>query len=251
MRILLTNDDGIKSEGLIALENIARSISNDIWICAPEMDQSCLSNSLTISKSLACRKISNQRFAVRGTPVDCVIVALQKMGDKRPDLILSGVNIGTNTSNHVAYSGTLAAAFEGSLQGIRSFALSQAYTNENMIPWEVAKTHAPNILHQLLKFNNIPNSTLFNINFPHCSPKDVEKIVITKQEHPCFSLDAQQISENHNITNYSLEFRDHPRDLCEDSDAFAIKHNMISVTPIKTDLTDYNSQQHMAISLEK
>ncbi|MEG8098675.1 5'/3'-nucleotidase SurE [Candidatus Liberibacter brunswickensis] len=250
MRILLTNDDGIKSEGLIVLENIARSISDDIWICAPEMDQSCLANSLTMSRSIACRKISNQRFAVHGTPVDCVIVALQKMNNKKPDLILSGVNIGTNTSNHVAYSGTLAAAFEGSLQGIRSFALSQAYTYENMIPWEVSKIYAPNIIRQLLN-TKVSNTTVFNINFPRCSPKEVEKTLVTSQEKPCFVIDAKQVSKDGNITNYCLEFREHTKDLCKKSDAFAIEHNMISVTPIKTDLTDYSSQDLMSLSLEK
>ncbi|XCE14378.1 5'/3'-nucleotidase SurE [Candidatus Liberibacter asiaticus] len=249
MRILLTNDDGIKSKGLITLENIARSISDDIWICAPEMDQSCLANSLTMSRNIACRTISKKRFAVHGTPVDCVVIALQKMSDKKPDLILSGVNVGTNTSNHVAYSGTLAAAFEGSLQGIRSFALSQAYTYENMIPWEVSETHAPRVLRQLLK-TQIPNTTLCNINFPRCSPEEVQKTVVTAQGKPCFSIDAKQISTNDNMSHYCLTFGDHLKNLCEISDAFAIQHNMISVTPITTDLTDYNSQQYISLSLE-
>ncbi|RPD37485.1 5'/3'-nucleotidase SurE [Candidatus Liberibacter solanacearum] len=249
MRILLTNDDGIQSKGLIALEDIARSISNDIWICAPEMDQSCLANSLTVSRSLACRTISEKRFAIHGTPVDCVVVALQKIPGKKPDLILSGVNVGTNTSNHVAYSGTLAAAFEGSLQGIRSFALSQAYTYENMIPWGVAQIHAPKILQQLLT-TNIPNSTLFNINFPRCSPQNVRGAVVTAQGKPYFSIDAKQISEDGNLSHYSLDFRDRLETMCEKSDVFAIQNDMISVTPIKTDLTDYDSQKCISLSFE-
>ncbi|WP_245280411.1 5'/3'-nucleotidase SurE [Candidatus Liberibacter solanacearum] len=158
-------------------------------------------------------------------------------------------NLQTNTSNHVAYSGTLAAAFEGSLQGIRSFALSQAYTYENMIPWGVAKTHAPKILQQLLK-TNIPNSTLFNINFPRCSPQNVRGAVITAQGKPYFSIDAKQISEDGNLSHYSLDFRDRLETMCEKSDVFAIQNDMISVTPIKTDLTDYDSQKCISLAFE-
>ncbi|MBY7649234.1 MAG: 5'/3'-nucleotidase SurE [Candidatus Liberibacter europaeus] len=248
MRILLTNDDGIKSEGLKSLEEIARSISDDIWICAPEMDQSCLSNSLTMAKSLSCRKISEKRFAVNGTPVDCVVIALHQLSDKKPDLILSGVNVGTNTANHIAYSGTVAAAFEGSLRGIRSFALSQAYNYEHMIPWEVSKKHAPNILGQLIKLD-IPATILFNINFPSCLPENVEIVKLTNQGNPCFSIDAKLISGDSNLSKYSLEFNEHLESLCENSDAFAIKNNMISVTPIKINLTDYDAKKHISLSI--
>ncbi|AHA27681.1 5'/3'-nucleotidase SurE [Candidatus Liberibacter americanus] len=249
MRILLTNDDGIRSEGLVALEKIARSISDDIWICAPEMDQSCLSNSLTMYKSLSCRMVRDRCFAVRGTPVDCVIIALHQLSDKKPDLILSGVNIGTNTANHIAYSGTLAAAFEGSLQGISSLALSQAYVDEKMIPWEVSKKFAPNIIDQLLKLN-VPKTTLFNINFPSCKPEKVVKAIMTEQGNPCFSIDAKKVPKDSDLAHYKLEFNDHLENLCNKSDAFAIKNNMISITPIKTNITDYDSKNNIDIPIK-
>ncbi|MBL0848572.1 MAG: 5'/3'-nucleotidase SurE [Candidatus Liberibacter ctenarytainae] len=250
MRILLTNDDGIKSEGLVALEYIARTLSDDIWVFAPETDQSCLANSLTMSKELSCRTISEKHFAVSGTPVDCVVVALHKLSDKKPDLILSGVNIGTNTANHVAYSGTMAAAFEGGLQGIRSCALSQSYKSEANIPWEISKTYAPSIIRQLLDIN-VPNTTIFNINFPSCSLEDTPEIMITEQGKPCFSISAKQISKDDHLSRHHLEFCDHLEDLSKGSDVFAVQNNMISVTPIKTDLTDYDSKQKMTLSIRR
>lgn len=113
----------------------------------------------------------------------------------------------------------------------------------------MAKTHAPKILQQLLK-TNIPNSTLFNINFPRCSPQNVRGAVITAQGKPYFSIDAKQISEDGNLSHYSLDFRDRLETMCEKSDVFAIQNDMISVTPIKTDLTDYDSQKCISLAFE-
>lgn len=127
MRILLTNDDGIHAEGLSVLERIARTISDDVWVVAPEVDQSGLAHSLTLSEPLRLRPVSERRFALRGTPTDCVIMAVKKILDRKPDLVLSGVNVGANLADDVTYSGTVAGAIEGTLQGIRSIALSQAY----------------------------------------------------------------------------------------------------------------------------
>src|SRR5262249_48222415 len=127
MRILLTNDDGIHAEGLAALERIARSLSDDVWIVAPETDQSGLAHSLSLSEPLRLRQIGEKRFALRGTPTDCVIMALRQVLRGKPDLILSGVNSGSNVADDVTYSGTIAGAIEGTMQGVRSFALSQAY----------------------------------------------------------------------------------------------------------------------------
>ncbi|MBA5723809.1 5'/3'-nucleotidase SurE [Candidatus Liberibacter sp.] len=249
MRILLTNDDGIKSEGLLVLEDIAKNFSDDIWVVSPETDQSCLANSLTISRSLSLREVSDKHFALNGTPSDCVIVALHKLCDKKPDLVLSGVNIGTNTANHLVYSGTLAAAFEGNLQGIRSFALSQAYINQHAIPWDVAKTHAPNVLRKLINAN-ISDATLFNINFPCCTPKNVKGIAVTSQEKPCFKIEIKEVSTDPFLTQYCMDFRDVSEKLCKKSDVFAIKNDMISVTPVKTNFTDHDYKEHVSLLLK-
>ena len=128
MRILLTNDDGIDSPGLHALRQIAAELSHDVWVVAPETNQSGASHSLTLHEPLRLRQIDERAFAVRGTPTDSVIMGVRHiLKDKAPDLVLSGVNSGANMAEDVTYSGTIAGAFEGTILGIRSIALSQAY----------------------------------------------------------------------------------------------------------------------------
>src|SRR5208282_3511404 len=142
MRVLITNDDGIHAPGLKAAENIARALSDDVWVVAPESEQSGASHSLTLTFPLRLREIEEKRFAVSGTPTDCVLMAVaEMMKDARPDLILSGVNRGSNMADDVTYSGTIAGAMEGCSIGIPSIALSQAYGFEqrNDVPWNCAE----------------------------------------------------------------------------------------------------------------
>src|ERR1700678_3778129 len=130
MRIMLTNDDGIHAEGLDVCEKIAREISDDVWVIAPEYDQSGVAHSLTLNDPLRLRQVSERRYAVRGTPTDCIIMgARHVLKGKGPDLVLSGVNRGRNAGEDVIYSGTVAGAVEGTVIGIPSLALSQAYAS--------------------------------------------------------------------------------------------------------------------------
>ena len=128
MRILITNDDGIHAPGLDVCEEIARALSDDVWIVAPETDQSGVSHSLSLNDPLRLREVAPKHFAVKGTPTDCVIMGVRHiMEDNPPDLVLSGVNRGQNVAEDVTYSGTIAGAMEGTTLGVPSFALSQAY----------------------------------------------------------------------------------------------------------------------------
>src|SRR5918911_804563 len=128
MRILVTNDDGINAPGLRVLQDLARQLSEDVWVVAPETNQSGASHSLTLHEPLRCRQIDERAFAVRGTPTDCVIMAVRHvLLEHGPDLVLSGVNLGGNLAEDINYSGTIAGAFEGTQLGIRSIALSQCY----------------------------------------------------------------------------------------------------------------------------
>ena len=132
MRILVTNDDGIHAEGLDVCEKIARELSDDVWVIAPEYDQSGVSHSLSLNDPLRLRQVAERRFAVRGTPTDCVIMGARHVIDgEGPDLILSGVNRGRNAGDDVIYSGTVAGAVEGTVIGIPSLALSQAYAGRS------------------------------------------------------------------------------------------------------------------------
>ena len=145
-RILLSNDDGINAPGLKCLERIAKQLTDDIWIVAPETEQSGASHSLTLHHPLRLRKISGRKYAVAGTPTDCVVLAIAEiMKDGLPDLLLSGVNRGANIADDVTYSGTIAAAMEGTVLGVPSIALSQTwgFSDSPVIKWATAERHAP------------------------------------------------------------------------------------------------------------
>src|SRR5215207_1245357 len=146
MRILLTNDDGIHAEGLASLERVARILSDDVWVVAPETDQSGYAHSLSLSEPLRLRKLGEKHFAVRGTPTDCVIMGVRRLLPGRPDLVLSGINSGSNIADDITYSGTVAGAMEGALLGIQSVALSQAYNVEDrqrIVPYATSEALAP------------------------------------------------------------------------------------------------------------
>ncbi len=250
MRILLTNDDGIHAEGLAVLERIARSLSDDVWIVAPETDQSGLAHSLTLSEPLRLRKISDKHFALRGTPTDCVIMGIREVMDSKPDLILSGVNAGSNLADDVTYSGTVAGAIEGTLQGVRSMALSQAYRLEGgrVVPWEVVEAYAPKLLRQMLDVE-LPDGTFLNLNFPNCRPDEVQGIAVTAQGRTDFALGVEERADGRGFPYYWLRFNERVGRFREGTDINALQNGKISVTPLKLDLTDYAVQDRLAQAL--
>src|SRR5579872_1719993 len=172
MRILITNDDGIHAPGLNACETIARALTDDVWIVAPETDQSGVSHSLSLNDPLRLREVGERHFAVRGTPTDCVIMGARHiLGAKLPDVVLSGVNKGRNVAEDVVYSGTIAGALEGTILGIPSFALSQEFSIETRDRplWDTALQFGPSILRKVIDAG-VPKDTVINVNFPACTP---------------------------------------------------------------------------------
>lgn len=251
MRILLTNDDGIHAEGLAVLERIARTLSDDVWVVAPETDQSGLAHSLTLSEPLRLREAGDKRFALRGTPTDCVIMAVREVLPGKPDLILSGVNSGANMADDVTYSGTIAGAIEGTLQGVRSFALSQAYRFEDgvrNVPWEVVEAYAPKLLTQLIDLE-LPDGTFLNLNFPRCRPDEVQGVSVTAQGKLDFGLSVDKRADGRGFPYYWLRFGERVGNFREGTDIHAVSNNRISVTPLKLDLTDYAVQDRVARAL--
>src|SRR5262250_2840273 len=183
MRILITNDDGIHSEGLDVCAEIGRALSGDVWVIAPEFDQSGVSHSLSLNDPLRLREIGQRRFAVKGTPTDCVIMgARYVIPDGKPDLVLSGVNRGRNAAEDVTYSGTVAGAIEGTVLGIPSFALSQAYAAATRKDphWATALKYAPDLIRRVLA-DGMPRDVFVNINFPDCPPEAVKGVAVTSQ----------------------------------------------------------------------
>ena len=184
MRILLTNDDGYHAPGLKILEDIAAQLSDDVWVVAPSEEQSGAGHSLTLTRPIRVRQHGDKRFAVAGTPTDAVMMALARiLQDKKPDLILSGVNRGANLAEDVTYSGTVSAAMEGALAGVRSIALSQAYRREgagDTVPFEAAAAWGERVLRPLLDAPLEPR-TLVNINFPPVAADAVKGVRIVQQ----------------------------------------------------------------------
>src|ERR1700687_1108324 len=183
MRILCTNDDGIHAPGLKIVEEIARAMSDDVWIVSPELDQSGVSHSLSLNDPLRLREVGPRHFAVRGTPTDCVIMGARHiLGETMPDLVLSGVNKGRNVAEDVVYSGTIAGALEGTILGLPSFALSQEFSMESRERplWDTALRFGPEILHRVIDAG-VPKNTVINVNFPACARDEVAGVRVTRQ----------------------------------------------------------------------
>ncbi len=254
MRILLTNDDGIHAPGLSVLEEIAHALSEDVWVVAPEFDQSGVSHSLSLNDPLRLREIGPRHYAVKGTPTDCVIMgARYVVAEPRPDLLLSGVNRGQNVAEDVTYSGTIAGAMEGTILGIPSMALSQVYgpaTRESP-HWDTAIHHAPDLIRRVLAAG-MPRDVLVNINFPDCAPDEVRGIAITmqgKRDQELLRVDARR--DGRGNPYYWLAFaRRERRDLGTGTDLAAIAENRIAVTPLRLNLTDEPFMTKLAEELE-
>jgi len=242
-RILCTNDDGIHAPGLKVVEEIARALSDDVWIVAPELDQSGVSHSLSLNDPLRLREVTPRHFAVRGTPTDCVIMGARHiLGDKLPDVVLSGVNRGRNVAEDVVYSGTIAGALEGTILGFPSFALSQEFSIETRDKplWETALKFAPDILRKVMK-EGVPRNTVININFPSCAPEEVRGVRVTRQgKRNLGFLKVDQRRDGRGNPYFWLGFEraammETP---AEGTDLAALAARYVSVTPLRLDRTD-------------
>jgi 5'/3'-nucleotidase len=240
MRILITNDDGIEAPGLDALQSIASELSDDVWIVAPETDQSGAAHSLTLHEPLRLRKLGERSYAVKGTPTDCVIMCVRHiLHDQKPDLVLSGVNAGSNIADDVTYSGTIAGAIEGTLLGIPSVALSLAvdYDRRGEIRWQTAMAHGPKLIRRLIEIG-WPADVLMNVNFPDREPGDVAGIEVTVQGKR--NQDYLRIVDRTDARGkpyYWLGFNRQLSEPAEGSDWWALREGLISVTPLHLDLT--------------
>ena len=240
MRILLTNDDGIHAPGLDVLERIARQFSDDIWIVAPAEEQSGAGHSLTLSRPVRLRQFDERRFAVSGTPTDAVMMALRTVMADKPDLILSGVNRGANLGDDVTYSGTVSAAIEGTLAGIRSIALSQVYEKEGMgdtVPFAAAEAWAARVIQPLLDAPFAPR-TLVNVNFPARPAADVQGIRVVRQgfhDYARGSVVEGTDPRGYRYFWFGLHGIEHTPGHATDLEA--IQDGYVSVTPLQLDLT--------------
>ncbi|HUZ12504.1 MAG TPA: 5'/3'-nucleotidase SurE [Caulobacteraceae bacterium] len=241
MRVLLTNDDGIQAEGLAALERIAGRLSDDVWIAAPEHEQSGASRALTLSQPLRVRRLDARRFAISGTPTDCVMLALEELlKDNRPDLVLSGVNRGHNTAEDVTMSGTVAGAIQGMALGVPAMALSQAlavFHDDEVAHYATAEAFAPAIIDTLLAAG-WPRDVIININFPNRPPDAVDAVEVTRQGfRDIHNMKAERRTDLRGRDYYWMGFSQRRPDVAQGTDLAAVLAGRISVTPLHIDLT--------------
>jgi len=180
-RILLSNDDGVEAPGLRLLERVVGRLCDDVWVVAPESEQSASGHSLTLRRPLRIRRLAERRFAVDGTPTDAVLLAVKEvMKDARPDLVISGINRGGNMGEDVTYSGTVAAAMEATLLDIPAIAMSQNLTPGQEPKWETAERFAPEVIGRLAAAA-WPRTVFVNVNFPDVDPDRVTGIRVARQ----------------------------------------------------------------------
>jgi 5'-nucleotidase len=249
MRILLTNDDGVYAPGLKVLEDIARTLSDDIWIVAPSDEQSGASHSLTLSRPLRIREHGPKHYSVSGTPTDAVTMAVGHiMKDSPPDLVLSGVNRGANLAEDVTYSGTVAAAMEGAICGVRSIALSQVYNKEGMgdaLPFAAASAWGERVVKSLLTLPAQRNM-LVNVNFPAVEPDAVKGVRVVRQGF--HNVDRTRIVKATDPRGYAYYWfgLGNSGAVPEGTDLEAVAEGYISVTPLHYDLTHDGSMAALA-----
>ncbi len=249
MRILLTNDDGIEAPGMDVLQQIASELSDDIWIVAPETDQSGAAHSLTLHEPLRCRTLKEKIYAVKGTPTDCVIMGIRFLiADKPPDLVLSGVNNGQNLADDVTYSGTVAGAIEGTLLGVPSIALSLAtrFDNSGKIRWETPMKLGAGLVRRLLDVG-WPEGVVLNVNFPDRDPDDVVGLEVTSQgRRDQDLLTIEDRMDTRGNPYYWLGFQRKRSRPPEGSDLWAVYSGRISVTPLHLNLTQNEARAQLA-----
>ncbi len=241
MRVLVTNDDGVHAEGLAVLEAIAAALSDDVWVCAPEAEQSGASRSLTLAEPLRVRRLEARRFAVLGTPTDCVMLAIQHLiVGERPDLVLSGVNRGLNAGEDVSMSGTVAGAIEGMALGVPAIALSQMMRyskDDERAPFAVAEAFGPGLLARLVELG-WPDDVILNVNFPAGDPSCVSEVEVTRQGFRNIRTRfAEQRIDLRGRDYYWLGYRNEPSRPPAGTDLLAAYEGRISVTPLHIDLT--------------
>jgi 5'-nucleotidase len=245
MRILLTNDDGYHAPGLEVLEAIARQFSDDIWICAPSEEQSGAGHALTLNRPVRLVQFAERRFAVTGTPTDSVVMALRTVMDGQgPDLILSGVNRGANLGDDITYSGTVSAAIEGALGGIRAVAFSQVHNAASLAsgdPFAAAREWGAKVLQPLLDAP-FATRTLINVNFPPLAAEDVKGIRVVRQgfhDYARGTVVEGKDPRGYKYYWFGLDPIEHTLD--HGTDLEAIDDGYVAVTPLQLDLTHYSS----------
>ncbi|MBD3658360.1 MULTISPECIES: 5'/3'-nucleotidase SurE [Marinobacter] len=232
-RILITNDDGINAPGLAVLEEIARTLAEEVWVVAPEHDRSGAGQSISIHSPLRAYEAGDKRYALSGTPADCVLYALaQWFGETPPDLVLSGVNCGANISDSVQYSGTVGAVLSASHMGIPAIALSQAFLTRDGINWSPVSRYGEEMVRRLYQPGAV---RAWNVNFPACDAAEISQARYCRQSTGSIQRARLLAGQDaRSLPYWWLGFERSSRHIVEpDTDVAVLRDKAIAITPLR------------------
>ncbi len=236
--ILVSNDDGFRSDGIVALAEALRSLGT-VYVVAPDRERSAAGHSLTLSHPLRVEKVGHRVYAVDGTPTDCVNLAVNGiLRKKKVDLLVSGINKGANMGDDITYSGTVSAAMEGTLLGIPSIAVS--LVSRNHFRFEAAAKFATQVARKVLR-RRLPKDTLLNVNLPNVPLEEIRGVKITRQGKRIYGEAVVEKRDPRGRKYYWIGGDTLQRQDIPGSDLEAVEQNYISITPIHLDLTNYVS----------
>ena len=257
MKILLTNDDGIDAPGLKVLKKIATELAGEngeVWVVAPSNERSGTAHCVSFAKSFEIEKIGPRNYKLEGYPADCILAGLYRITKQLPDLILVGVNRGNNSGENTLYSGTIGAAMEGALQGVKSIALSQYMGQMNRDlenPFEATVAHGLTLVKQL--YYNAPwdkkdYRLFFNVNFPPCRAREIRGVKVVRQgQRKGSKFSARYLESTSNGEILFVQGGSQTSTSKEGTDINANLDNYISVTPMRADLTDHDLLDQMEL----
>lgn len=255
MRILIINDDGINGPGLKVAEEIAAEVGGpgaEIWVVAPETERSGASHCVSYTAPMRVTKLAERRFCIEGHPADCAIAGIVKIMPERPDLLLSGVNRGHNVAEDAVYSGTIAGAKEGAIQGVRSVALSQYFAQGPDAPedlFEAARAHGADAVRKTLA---LPTGLdgFWNLNFPALTAAEVKGFTLAPQGRRGGAFRIEEMVAPNRRTYYWLAHGGANLDAAADADCSLCAAGWITATPMRPDLTDHAVLEDAAAALE-
>ncbi len=245
--ILVTNDDGVEAPGLLALAEALATVGR-VVVVAPERDSSAASHSLTMRRPLLVRELGPNRFAIDGTPTDCVIIGVGKLLTERPKLLVSGINPGPNLGDDISYSGTVSAAIEGTMVGIPSLAVSLAGTQADGTPgngYELAAAFAARLAGMILS-QGLPPDTLLNVNVPALPVGEIQGIRFTRQGRRKYDGALQETADPWGRRHYWIGGGTPVLDQDQDTDVQAVQAGWLSITPLHLDRTNYGALDYLS-----
>ena len=250
-RILISNDDGVTAEGIAVLEAVAKTLSDDVWVVAPDKEQSGAGHSLSLHTPLRSKQVGERRFAVSGTPTDAVLLGVMEiLKDKKPGLMLSGVNRGSNLAEDVTYSGTVSAAMEATLLEIPAIAFSNV-VKDDVVNWATPQKFAGDIIRQLTGME-WPHGTLMNVNFPHVAPDQVKGIDVCSQGRRKLDDNLHRRTDPHGKPYIWIGGqRTEPFSHEPHADYQRIREGYNTITPLNLDMTNYALMDELRAHVEK